>query len=695
MKQIWSYVKKYKQFFLNQLLIIFGAGIIIYLAYADTYQMVRKKIDTIGMNAVSNLAAHSAVKIQQNKSALDTASVSIQLFLKENKSLEDLQVYMNTLTNHIKNDSDKDFLGFYGCFEHVLVTSSGWKPDKDYNLKERPWNIGDKAKDKKIHMTAPYLDMKDGEIVVSLSKVINDKNDVLTVDINAKSFQSVVEESNLVTEGEAFIISNDGVIIAGEDLAKVGKKICEVQNVPEDNLLYWMAKKKADKNLNLKENEMTIFSREIYDGLYAVILVDGANLYRDVRIMMIKISCSFLFLFLMTSAFYTNAFINRIKAERASEAKSNFLSNMSHEMRTPLNGIIGMQNLMKKSNSVTDMREYLEKSIVSAKQLLYVINDVLDMSRIESGKLTLEHEPVIKDEIFQYVENITAPMAKEKHIHLHFMMEGDKENFVILSDKKRNIQILLNIVSNAIKYTKEGGSIFVICKTTKLGNGKLLIEETIEDNGIGMSKEFLKKVFCPYEQEKSTYSQNGSGLGLVITKSLVQMMGGTIHIQSEVSKGTKVSLGFEFELSDKTFEQVKVSGQEIEIKADYKGKRAFVVEDNELNMEIASMILEDFGFVVDTAKDGQEAVDKFLKSKPFYYDIIFMDIMMPNKNGMEATKEIRAMNREDAKKIPIAAMTANAFAEDVHKTLENGMNYHISKPFTSNDFRDALRTLLE
>lgn len=694
MKQIWSYVKKYKQFFLNQLLIIFGAGIIIYLAYADTYQMVRKKIDTIGMNAVSNLAAHSAVKIQQNKSALDMASVSIQLFLKENKSLEDLQVYMNTLTNNIKNNSDRDFMGFYGCFEHTLVTSSGWKPKKDYNLKERPWNIADKIKDKKIHMISPYLDVQEGEIVVALSKVVNDE-DVLVVDINAKSFQSAVEESNLVTEGDAFIISNDGIIIAGEDLNKVGKNICEIQNIPKDKLLHWMAKKKVDKNLNLKENQTTIFSREIYDGLYAVILVDGANLYRDVRFMMIKISCSFIFLFLMTSGFYTNAFFNRIKAERASEAKSNFLSNMSHEMRTPLNGIIGMQNLMKKSNSITDMREYLEKSIVSARQLLYVINDVLDMSRIESGKLTLEHEPVVKDEIFQYVENITAPMAKEKHINLHFIMEGDKENFVILSDKKRNIQILLNIVSNAIKYTKEGGSIFVTCKTTRLGKGKLLIEETIEDNGIGMSKEFLKKVFYPYEQEKSSYSKNGSGLGLVITKSLVQMMGGTIHIQSEVSKGTTVSLRFEFELSDRSFMQVKVLGQEIEIKADYRGKRALIVEDNELNMEIASMTLEDFGFIVDTAKDGQEAVDKFLKSEPFYYNIIFMDIMMPNKNGMEATKEIRAMNREDAKKIPIVAMTANAFAEDVHKTLENGMDYHISKPFTSNDFRDALRTLLK
>lgn len=694
MKQVRDFIKKYRQFFLNQMFIIIGAGIIIYLAYADTYQMVRKKIDTIGMNAVSNVAANSLIKIEQNKSALETASVSINLFRQENKNLRDLHILMNHITKNVKSYSDNKFLGFYGFFDNKLVTSTGWQPEVSYNLKTRPWNIAEKVKDNKIHITAPYIDEQSGDIVIALSKIINDEKEVLAVDINAKVFQPAVDESNLVTTGEAFIVSKDGTIIADEKLNKIGKKIQIIQDIPVDEVKEWVNNKETKKDFYLEKNQFMTFGKEICDGLYAFIIVDGAELYRDVRIMMFKLLGSIIFLFIVISIFYTKAYVNRIRAEQASEAKSNFLSNMSHEMRTPLNGIIGMQNLMQKSNTVTDMKTYLDKAILSAKQLLFVINDVLDLSRIENGKLTLEHAPMIRQEVFHYVESIATPLAEEKHINLSFCVEGEQDNYVILSDKKRNIQILLNVVSNAIKYTKEGGNIVVTCKRTLLGNNKMLVEETIEDDGIGMSEEFLEKVFYPYEQEKTSYSQNGSGLGLVITKHLIELMGGTINIKSKLGVGTKVSLRFEFELSEEQYEEKQVYKQDINEQKHFKGKKALIVEDNELNMEIAAMILEELGLIVETAKDGQEAVAKFSENPPSYYHIIFMDIMMPNKNGMDATKEIRAMNRLDAMNIPIVAMTANAFAEDIHNTLENGMNYHISKPFTSADFEQALIKLL-
>lgn len=694
MKRVRDFIKKYRQFFLNQMFILIGAGIIIYLAYADTYQMVRKKIDTIGMNAVSNVASNSLIKIEQNKSALETASVSINLFRKENKNLTDLHILMNHITNNIKEHSDNKFLGFYGFFDNKLVTSTGWQPEVSYNLQTRPWYIADTEKDNKIHITAPYIDEQSGDIVIALSKIINEEKEVLAVDINAKVFQPAVDESNLVTTGEAFILSKDGIIIADENLNKIGKNIEIIQDMPVDEVKEWVNNKGTNKNFYLEKNQFMTFGKEICNGLYAFILVDGAKLYRDVRMMMFKLLGSIIYLFIVISIFYTKAFVNRIKAEQASEAKSNFLSNMSHEMRTPLNGIIGMQNLMQKSNSVDDMKTYLDKAILSAKQLLYVINDVLDMSKIENGKLTLEHVPLIRQEVFHYVESITAPLAEEKHINLSFRVEGEQESYVILSDKKRNIQILLNIVSNAIKYTKEGGNIVVTCKRTLLSNNKILVEETIEDDGIGMSEEFLKKVFYPYEQEKTSHSQNGSGLGLVITKHLIELMGGTIDIKSKLGEGTKVSLRFEFELSEEKYEEKQVCKQDMMEEKHFQGKKALIVEDNELNMEIAAMILEELGLIVETAKDGQEAVDKFSSNPPFYYHIIFMDIMMPNKNGMDAAQEIRVMNRMDAIKIPIVAMTANAFAEDIHNTLENGMNHHISKPFTSADFEQALIKLL-
>ena len=694
MRNFWEIIKKYRQFLIMQLLIFLGAIIIIYLTYMDTYQMMRKKTDTIGMNAVSSVAAYSITKIEQNKSTLETASITIESMCEQGADNEEIQEMLQKMSKNIKEHIDEGLGGFYGSFDNKLVTSSGWCPTGEYDLKKRPWNIAGKVIDDRIYIVNPYVDAQTGAVVVSLSKALNAGKDVLVVDVKSELFQQAIEEINLVSAGEVCIVSKDGTMVASQNPEEIGKNIHDVSEYPVDQIMEIVTKKNTEKGVYIEENRLTVFSKKICNGLYALILVDGGDLYHDIHLMMIKLLASFGLLVCIISISYTKVYENRLKAEQASEAKSNFLSNMSHEMRTPLNGIIGMQNLMKKADSLEDMKEYLDKASLSANQLLHVINDVLDMSRIESGKIVLEKEPVFREEVFSYVKEIMIPLAEEKQIKIAFIMEDEGEEAVILSDKKRNIQVLLNIVSNAIKYTESGGQIRCICRRKKIGENTLLVEEIVEDTGIGMSEEFLSRVFTPYEQEKTSYAQTGSGLGLVITKRLVELMGGTIRIDSKVGEGTKVSLRYEFELY-----KGECKSKNEEFKDDpeqklYKEKRALVVEDNELNSEIACFILSSYGIITDIALDGREAVEKFRNSSCYYYDIIFMDIMMPTLNGIEATKIIRKLKRDDAGKVPIVAMTANAFAEDIHETLKNGMNAHISKPFTEKDFKQVLEKLL-
>lgn len=369
-------------------------------------------------------------------------------------------------------------------------------------------------------------------------------------------------------------------------------------------------------------------------------------------------------------------------AERASAAKQNFLSHMSHEIRTPLNGIKGSLDLLKEQPGFSE-NGLLNQALLSTKHLISLVNDILDMSKIESGKLQLSKQAASWNEIFHQVYAIIAPLAKAKNITLNCQV-APADFQAIYIDRNRLLQILINVLSNSVKYTNEGGSIHFEVQIQRQSKNRANLTFLIEDNGIGMSREFLQKVYEPFEQERINYGNYGSGLGLTITKQILELMGGTIQIESKEQAGTTVIISFETEIvleKEIVSENLIKNSEKIKNITQFFGKRAFVVEDNEINRNIGKLQLEAMGLFVETANDGEEAVQIFKASKEAYYDIIFMDIMMPKKDGLEAAREIRSLSRADAQTIPIVAMTANAFAEDIHKSLENGMNYHLSKPF--------------
>ena len=372
-------------------------------------------------------------------------------------------------------------------------------------------------------------------------------------------------------------------------------------------------------------------------------------------------------------------------AETANKAKSTFLSNMSHDIRTPMNAIIGFTTLaVSNIDDQKRVRDYLDKILSSSNHLLSLINDILDMSRIESGKIHLEETEVNLSDVLHDLKTIISGQIHAKQLDLYMdVMDVTDED--VYCDKTRLNQVLLNLLSNAVKFTPAGGTVSVRLKqfpgTVK---GSEMYEIRVKDNGIGMSPEFVKRIFSPFERERtSTVSRTqGTGLGMAITKNIVDMMGGTIDVQTEQGKGTEFIVCLPFRIQSEKHHTEKIAEDTILPAAgsDFRGKRILLVEDNELNSEIAVELLNEYGFLVDTAENGAEAVEKVKNSKPGNYDLVLMDVQMPIMNGYEATRQIRALDDPALAGITILAMTANAFDEDRKEALECGMDGFLSKP---------------
>ena len=368
------------------------------------------------------------------------------------------------------------------------------------------------------------------------------------------------------------------------------------------------------------------------------------------------------------------------KAEAANEAKTEFLQRMSHDIRTPINGIRGMVNMADHyADDMEKQTEYRTKVKEASNLLLELVNDVLDMSKLESGEVVLEESPFNLSSIFREVFNVIEQMAAEQNIQIVW----EKKEIIhrdLIGSPMYVKRVMMNILSNAVKYNRENGQIYISCREIQSEQPEMTIMEFVcRDTGIGMTDEFQKHIFEPFAQEHtgSRTKFTGTGLGMPITKKLVEKMGGTITFESEKSVGTTFVIRVPFKIdsdADKREEQKEVSEKSI------KGLHILLAEDNELNMEIAEFMLQNEGADVIKAWNGQEAVELFRKSEPGEFDVILMDIMMPVMNGYEATKMIRSLDREDAKEVPIIAMTANAFTEDRIKAKAAGMDEHVAKP---------------
>ncbi len=392
-------------------------------------------------------------------------------------------------------------------------------------------------------------------------------------------------------------------------------------------------------------------------------------------------------------------------AEEANVAKTVFLSNMSHEIRTPMNAIIGLDNLALAEEGLSDqVKEYLTKIGDSAQHLLAIINDILDMSRIESGKVVLKREEFSLRDLIETINTLVGSQCSDKKLSYECNLAPDIDE-LYMGDATRVKEIILNVLSNAVKYTPEGGWVqFNIKKLASYG-GMSTLQFVMKDNGIGMDKDFIPKIFESFSQADATAANKfgSTGLGMAITKNLVDMMNGKIEVDSEKGKGSTFTITLTFEVAKSSFAQKKETevenpgaekATEKSEEFDFTKIKVLVAEDMDINAQILLKLLSKKGVEAKRAENGKVALDMFTESEEGFFDAILMDMRMPEMDGLQATQAIRALDRKDAKRIPIIALTANAFDEDVERSMQSGLDAHLSKPIEPVKIFETLQRLI-
>ena len=407
------------------------------------------------------------------------------------------------------------------------------------------------------------------------------------------------------------------------------------------------------------------------------------------RFLIFAVFFGLLFLVDITFAVFINRQLRRrtSEAQAANVAKTDFLSRMSHDIRTPINVINGMTELAMKEANPPDTQDYLKDIRSSSTFLLGLVNDILDMNKVESGKMELFPKPYAYREFKSYINAIITPMCVAKDIQ--FAVNCNREDSVLLIDKMRCNQIVFNLLSNAVKFTPQNGHISLDLTITPTTEGRALLSVCVRDDGIGMSEAFQKTMFTAFSQESQPEQQQslGTGLGLAIVKNLVDIMGGSIRVESELGHGTAFFIRIEAALVDLPAPEEKPSDHT----ANLRGKRVLLCEDQPMNAKIIVRLLRLQGVETDTAENGKIGVEKLRDAEPHFYDAVLMDVRMPVMNGLEAAKAIRAVpGREDLEQLPIIALTANAYDSDVRACLDAGMNEHLAKPIDKQTLYEAL-----
>ena len=416
----------------------------------------------------------------------------------------------------------------------------------------------------------------------------------------------------------------------------------------------------------------------------------------NLRVVSITFVSTSLVIILIISYLLVKARKAKIQAEKANAAKSDFLFNMSHDIRTPMNALLGYSELIKRELTDPKLLDYQEKMEQSGNLLLSIINNVLDMARIESGKMELDENYVKIRDIYYGVYKIFQAEAEKKGIHLE--MEYDVRHEHVICDETKNREVFLNLISNAVKYTASGGTVTI--RITELDCDRkdyVRIQSQVIDTGIGMSEEFLPSLFEAFTRERNTTMGKvaGTGLGMPIIKQYIDMMGGTIEAESKLGEGSRFTVTLEYRIADKKYyEQDTEKASDMNETDGISGKHILLAEDNDLNAEIAEFILEDMGLLVDRVEDGIQCVAKMEQEPAGTYDLILMDIQMPNMDGYKATEVIRGLSDKSKATIPIIAMTANAFEEDRKKALAKGMNGHIAKPVAAEKVEKTILSAL-
>ena len=693
----------------------------IFIMAEASYLLSSHKVEEYSTDYYREITEENSIRISdwfaEQMTVLDS-----HVFALEKNGVEDRAVVKQYLVDLLACSEHEYVYDIYYMYpDNVMLCGTDFDntvehPDVNYNL--RPWYVDAVATDHAVISTA-YLDTDTHKVVVTLSKRVMIDGEVagtLCMDMFITSMDELINGENtpencygMVVDSKYRVIFHPAEAFRYDDeppmLDSTGIKNYDTLK---------MALRDNRSGISFTDYDgvrRTFYIRELSNtGWYVVSAVDNSLVTRETDMLrrnLFVFAAGILIVAMIAEAIIrkrslgktieTERTMERLrveeeqrvrveeawkKAEEANRAKTSFLFNMSHDIRTPMNAIIGFTNMaIKNIDDREKVTDCLNKTQKSGELLLSMINDVLEMSRIESGKQELVPEDFNITEIFSYVDSVLLELAKAKDITLTFETDDIRDAFVT-ADLTRINRVLLNLATNAIKYTQNGGWVRLAVRQLERKNGnRRFYQFIVADNGMGMSEEFQQHMFEQFTRETTSTESGirGTGLGLAVTKAFTDILGGTIQCESTPGEGTVFTVILPMTVCEGDETNPAAVSDKKDIMAEMNGKRVLLVEDNELNREIATEILrEEAGMIVETAEDGTVAVDLLRKMGPAYVDFILMDIQMPYMNGYDATKAIREMYPD--RHIPIIALSANAFAEDKQKSLEAGMDDHIEKP---------------
>ncbi|MDR0929530.1 MAG: response regulator [Oscillospiraceae bacterium] len=690
----------------SSMLIVLAAFIaMVVFTYFYVSGIVREQMLTIGEETMNTIQTSVSGTLGETELNFSSMSRDMRHLLQDNASNEVLlENLVNTNNAFSQDDSPMpEFMKVYAYMRGEWLDGSGWVPPEGYYAPNRPWYIGAVQNDGDIYFTAPYLDAETGGMCISFSQELYDaqgvSQGVIAIDLKLLSITEYVSAQRLANNGYGVLIGNDGTIVAHKNPDLIGKNIADLSIDPEIALRTAAGDQISALRFEDYDGVDSIaYFRPIFDGWSIGVITPRSSYFAPVRELAAMVSLLGFTLATALSILIVSIRIKKMRADDESKSKSSFLARMSHEIRTPINAIIGMSAIAHQTNDPARIQYALGQINIAAEHLLGIINDVLDMSKIEADKLEVSLEPVaVADILAQALSVNRLRMEEKQQVFQQIVATGVPP--CIMTDRQRLAQVLTNLLSNAHKFTPEGGHITLTVEALKTVNTICTLQFSVRDDGIGITPEQQARLFGAFEQADNSISRKygGTGLGLAISKRIVQSLGGDIRIESAQGSGSDFIFTIAAEIVELQAaldgEAPSEDGQASALQPGaFAGRRILLVEDIGVNREIVHALLEETGVSIEDAENGECAVAAY-SSDPTGWALIFMDIHMPIMDGYEATRRIREIE-EPGSRIPIIAMTANVFREDIEKCMDAGMDAHVGKPINLPELLAVMRKYL-
>jgi signal transduction histidine kinase len=691
----------------HQILLVFAAFMaMILVSYFYVSTIVQRQMRIIGDACMDTTQTAVSASLMETELLFANMVQTMESMLTAGKTNKDLLIYLRDTNMYFNaaRTSLPDFMKVYAYVRGEWLDGSGWVPPPDFVPESRPWHIGAENSNGRIFFSEPYKDAETGDMCISFSQKLFEQHGtargILAVDLRLARITNYVRDLRIAGDGYGVLIGDKMNFVVHRKQDLQGKSMSDAGgDYPRLAEMFSTGEQISAVRFNDEDGtDSVVYFRPIFEGWHIGVIIPRISYYSEVFALAAVLGVLGLFLASVLCWLLIRSLAAKVRSEEESLSKSAFLARMSHEMRTPMNAVIGMADIAQASSDPEKMKYCLVKIGDASKHLLGVINDVLDMSKIEAGKLELSETNFTVVNLLRQVETVVAYKIEEKQ--QNFTVEVDREvPRALVADRQRLAQVITNLLSNACKFTPEGGDIALRIRRLPDAGDLCSLHFEVQDSGIGISQEQQSRLFQSFEQADGSISRKygGTGLGLVISKRIVELMGGEIFIDSEPGKGST------FIFTIRVREGVAAPDAEyggnlvdpdVAQERIFAGNRLLLAEDVDINREILITLLEDTGVQIDCAENGREACDMFA-SAPKKYDMIFMDIHMPEMDGYEATRCIRGMNLPQAETIPIVAMTANVFREDIAKCRACGMDDHVGKPLEMGEVLAKMRTYMK